>query len=74
LFRTVRKQRKNGYRCFSADEKINLSMTLIRISVEHPYRVDYEKLTVPLLYESAPYDTVVRALDPLAKFLENEGL
>ncbi|MEG2273594.1 MAG: nucleotidyl transferase AbiEii/AbiGii toxin family protein, partial [Acinetobacter sp.] len=49
LFRTVRKQRKNGYRCFSADEKINLSMTLIRISVEHPYRVDYEKLTVPLL-------------------------
>lgn len=69
LMETVRRQRAASYRCPSADPSVDLQETIRAIIAIGAYRVDYEKVTVPLLYEDVGYDVVKRSLGRIADFL-----
>ena len=66
---TVRAQRVGGYGNLSADDGVDLSAVLEEIVEKGPYRSDYERVTMPLLYEDVAYDEAVIALREIAAFL-----
>lgn len=69
LIDTVRAQRIGGYGNPSADDGVDLSAVLEEIVVKESYRSDYERVTMPLLYEDVTYDEAVSALREIAAFL-----
>ena len=69
LMETVRHQRAASYRCPSADPSVDLQETIRAIIAVGAYRVDYEKVTGPLLYEDVGYDVAERSLVRIADFL-----
>lgn len=69
LFETVRAQRAGGHRCPSAEEGADVPGTLRAIVESGAYRLDYERVTSPLLYEDVPYGTAIEALPAIAEFL-----
>lgn len=69
LIETVRAQRVGGYGNPSADDGVDLSSVLAEIIENEPYRSDYERVTMPLLYEDVTYDEAVCALREIATFL-----
>ena len=73
LIDTVRAQRIGGYGNPSADDGIDLSAVLEEIVVKESYRSDYERVTMPLLYEDVTYDEAVSALREIAAFLACEA-
>ena len=73
LMETVRTQRVGGYGNPSADDGVNLSAVLEEIVVKESYKSDYERITMPLLYEDVAYDEVVSALREIAAFLAYEA-
>ena len=70
LIETVRAQRVGGYGNPSADDGVDLSAVLEEIVEKGPYRSDYERVTMPLLYEDVSYDEAVIALSEIAAFLK----
>lgn len=70
LIETVRAQRVGGYGNPSADGGVDLSAVLEEIVEKGPYRSDYERVTMPLLYEDVSYDEAVIALSEIAAFLK----
>ncbi len=73
LMETVRTQRVGGYGNPSADDGVNLSAVLEEIVVKESYKSDYERITMPLLYEDVAYDEAVSALREIAAFLAYEA-
>lgn len=73
LIDTVRAQRIGGYGNPSADGGVDLSAVLEEIVVKESYRSDYERVTMPLLYEDVTYDEAVSALREIAAFLAYEA-
>lgn len=73
LIDTVRAQRIGGYGNPSADDGVDLSAVLEEIVVKESYRSDYERVTMPLLYEDVTYDEAVSALREIAAFLAYEA-
>ena len=73
LMETVRTQRVGGYGNPSADDGVNLSAVLEEIVVKESYKSDYERITMPLLYEDVAYDEAVTALREIAAFLAYEA-
>ena len=73
LIDTVRAQRIGGYGNPSADDGVDLSAVLEEIVVKESYRSDYERVTMPLLYEDVTYDEAVSALREIAAFLAHEA-
>ena len=69
LMETVRAQRVGGYGNLSADDGIDLPAVLEEIVEKELYRPDYERITMPLLYEDVAYDEAVTALREIAAFL-----
>lgn len=69
LMETVRFQRAGSFRCPSADPSVDLQETIRSILAVDAYRTDYEKVTVPLLYEDVGYDEVMSSLADIADFL-----
>ena len=69
LMETVRVQRAGGYGNLSADDGVYLPAVLEEIVEKEPYRYDYERITMPLLYEDVAYDEAVTALREIAAFL-----
>ena len=69
LMDTVRTQRIGGYGNPSADDGVDLSSVLEEIVEKGSYRSDYERITMPLLYEDVTYDEAVSALREIAAFL-----
>lgn len=51
LMTVVREQRVGGFRCPSADAGVSIPATLREIVSTAAYKADYERLTMPLLYE-----------------------
>lgn len=73
LFETVRAQRAGGHRCPSAEEGADVPGTLRAIVESDSYRLDYERVTSPLLYEDVPYGTAIEALPAIAGFISDRG-
>lgn len=73
LIDTVRAQRIGGYGNPSAGDGVDLSAVLEEIVVKESYRSDYERVTMPLLYEDVTYDEAVSALREIAAFLAYEA-
>lgn len=71
LVEEVRRQRKGNPKCLSAEDGVSVSNTLREIVGLHPYRADYERLTVDLLYEDVSYETAAPVLLDIARFLES---
>lgn len=69
LMDTVRAQRVGGFGNLSADDGVDLSAVLEEIVEKGPYRSDYERVTMPLLYEDVAYDEAATALREIAVFL-----
>ena len=66
---TVRAQRAGGHGNLSADDGVDLPAVLVEIVEREPYRSDYERITMPLLYEDVAYDDAAAALREIASFL-----
>lgn len=73
LMAVVREQRVGGFRCPSADASVNIPNTLREIISTAAYKADYERLTVPLLYEEVPYDDAIGALELIASTLKKDS-
>ena len=69
LMEVVRVQRRGGYGSPSADDGVDLPSVLEEIVEKESYRLDYERITMPLLYEDVAYDEAVTALREIAVFL-----
>ncbi len=69
LMETVRVQRTGGYGNLSADEGVDLPTVLEEIVEKESYKSDYERVTMPLLYEDVIYDEAITALGEIAAFL-----
>ena len=69
LFETVRHQRKGQFMCSSAEDNVNLPAVVESISTSEAYRADYEDVTLPLLFESVPYDEASSCLKVISAFL-----
>lgn len=70
LLSVVRQQRQGLFRCYSAEQEINVSEVLHTIIAEASYKEDYESLTIPLLYEDVPYTEAISTLETIAIFAE----
>ena len=69
LVEIVRAQRAGGYGNPSADDEVDLPAILMEIVEKESYRSDYERITMPLLYEDVTYDEAVTVLQEIATFL-----
>lgn len=69
LMDTVRAQRVGSYGNPSADDRVDLPAVLEEIVEKESYRYDYERITMPLLYEDVAYDDAITALREIAAFL-----
>ncbi|MBQ9067808.1 MAG: nucleotidyl transferase AbiEii/AbiGii toxin family protein, partial [Eggerthellaceae bacterium] len=67
LLEEVRRQRCGLFRCPSAEPDVNLPDVLREIVSKKAYKEDYNNDTVPLLYETAPYEQAVQALLSIAE-------
>ena len=74
LFNEVRDFRKNIKVCKSAQEGIKLMNVIDKIIAENSFKEDYEKITMPLLYEEYPYQKCKDHLIILRDFLANNNL
>ena len=74
LFNEVRDYRKNLKVCKSAQEGIKLMNVIDKIIVEDAFKEDYEKITMPLLYEKYHYQKCKEHLIKLRDFLTNNDL
>lgn len=70
LMDVVRSQRFGGFRSHSADPSVSLRDTLTRLLDEEAYRRDYERVTLPLLYEEVSYEDAACSLREIAGFLD----
>lgn len=70
LMGVVRSQRFGGFRSHSADPSVSLRDTLTRLLDEEAYRRDYERVTLPLLYEEISYEDAAFSLREIADFLD----
>lgn len=73
LFETVRVQRKGLYGCLSAEDGADVAGILRAIVESDAYRLDYKRVTSPLLYENVSYETAIEALPAIAGFLSRRG-
>ncbi len=48
--------------CLSVQESTNVTEVLQEVIDKKIYKDDYETITIPMLFESVSYDTVVSAL------------
>ena len=62
LVNEVRKVRANSSICPSALPKVDIPQLLKKIIDERAYKADYDNLTMQLLDEQIPYETVIHAL------------
>ena len=69
LMETVRAQRAGGHGNLSAGDGVDLPAVLEEIVEKGSFRSDYERITMPLLYEDVTYDEAVAALQEIAAFL-----
>ena len=69
LMETVRKQRVGGHGNPSAGDGVDLAAVLLEVVEKDAFRSDYDRITMPLLYEDVAYDDAVGALKELAAFL-----
>lgn len=69
LMETVRREREGGYRCPSADAGVDLASILDEIVESNAYQSDYERMTMPLLYEPVAYGQSIDVLQKVARFL-----
>ena len=74
LFNEVRDYRKDIKVCKSAQEGVKLMNIVDKIIVEDAFKEDYEKITMPLLYEECPYQKCKDHLIKLRDFLTNNDL
>ncbi len=69
LIGLVKAQRAGAYGNPSASEGVDLASLLEEIKNKEAYRADYERVTMPLLYERVDYDEASAALGKIADFL-----
>lgn len=69
LIETVRAQRTGGHGNPSAEDGVDLASVLSEIVLKETYRTDYERITMPLLYEDVTYDEAIVSLREIADFL-----
>lgn len=69
LIETVRAQRTGGHGNPSAEDGVDLASVLSEIVLKETYRTDYERITMPLLYEDVTYDEAIISLREIADFL-----
>lgn len=74
LYLEVRKYRQKLSICESAKDGVFLHEIIEKIIKEETYKNDYEKLTMPLLYESVSYVNCEKTLSKLQLFLKNHNL
>lgn len=74
LYLEVRKYRQKLSICESAKDGVFLHEIIEKIIKEKTYKNDYEKLTMPLLYESVSYVNCEKTLSKLRLFLKNHNL
>lgn len=74
LMSHVRKERENNHKCVSASLNVSLSGALQEIYSKQVYRVDYDKVTLPLLYDGLKYDTAISVLPEIISFLDEYPL
>lgn len=67
LIHEVRNLRAVSPVCPSADSNINISKLLRQIVKKQVYKTDYDTITIGLLDEKVPYDTVINALLKIIK-------
>lgn len=72
LMTVVREQRVGGFRCPSADASVSIPATLREIVSTAAYKADYERLTMPLLYEGISYGDAIGVLELIARSLEED--
>ncbi|WP_418253674.1 nucleotidyl transferase AbiEii/AbiGii toxin family protein [Gordonibacter urolithinfaciens] len=73
LFSKVRAQREPSERCPSAKSGVDLAMLLGEIALKDVYRNDYVNVTMPLLYESIPYESAVASIHRIEEFLSRQA-
>lgn len=73
LFETVREQRRGSYHTPSAQYDVKVSKVLDEIIQRNIYKPDYEKRTIPLLYEVISYEEAAGSLETIAEFLVANG-
>lgn len=66
LISEVRKVRAQSKVCLSAQSEEGISMLLRKIIDEGVYKNDYDNLTMQLLEEQIPYETVIKILEEIA--------
>lgn len=66
LISEVRKVRAQSKVCLSAQSEEGISMLLRKIIDEGVYKNDYDNLTMQLLEEQIPYETVIKTLEEIA--------
>ena len=62
LAKSVADERRPHKMCLSVQDGTNVSEVLQEVIDKKIYKDDYETITIPLLFESVSYDTVVSAL------------
>lgn len=72
LMTVVREQRVGGFCCPSADAGVSIPATLREIVSTAAYKADYERLTMPLLYEGISYGDAIGVLELIARSLEED--
>lgn len=74
LMRKVRIQRLGVPRCHSAQPGVSVASVLREIVASDAFRNDYVNVTEYLLFETAPYDSIIPSLSTIAAFLESNAI
>lgn len=67
LIKKVREDRKNGTKCYSAQDGVNVSKLLYKIIDTDFFKKDYEESTRKLLFKPVSYEDAIKALKIIAK-------
>lgn len=62
LIQEVRSLRKGREKCYSASEKEDVEKLLQEIVKKDVYKIDYEKTTIPFLYEQVSYEETIETI------------
>ena len=63
LVKEVRKDRKNGTKCYSAQDGVSVPTLLGQIVDTELFKKDYEDITMKLLSKPITYDEAIKALE-----------
>ena len=65
LLNRVKEERKANKTCLSSQDDVSLNSVLQEIVEKDAYKSDYERITIPLLFDKIPYDAAIKALKDL---------